>query len=73
MAVLHESELEELVPTSNGRPLLRGLLIGVAVGATVAGLIVLGQYIQARRTPRQAPPGGPAPTPPPTGGEPSPL
>lgn len=73
MAVLHESELEQLVPTTDGRPLLRGLLIGVAVGATVAGLIILGQYIQARRTPRPTPPADPTSTPPPAGGAPSPL
>jgi hypothetical protein len=70
MAVLRE-DVEQLVPTTDGRPLLRGLLIGVAVGATVAGLIILGQTIQARRARRQPPP-GPAAAPPP-GGAPSPL
>lgn len=71
MAVLRE-EVEQLVPTRDGRPLLRGMLIGVAVGATVAGLIILGQAIQARRSRRQPPPPGPASAPLP-GGAPSPL
>jgi hypothetical protein len=70
MTVLRE-DVEQLVPTRDGRPLLRGLLIGVAVGATVAGLIILGQTIQARRSRRQPPP-GPASAPPPDGA-PSPL
>jgi hypothetical protein len=73
MTVLQERELEQLVPTTDGRPLLRGLLIGIAVGATVASLIILGQHIQARRTRHQAPPTGPTSTPPPAGSEPSPL
>ncbi|PDW01189.1 hypothetical protein [Candidatus Viridilinea mediisalina] len=58
MAVLREAELEELIPTSDERPLLRGLIIGIAVGATIAGLIILAQTARKRQTRQEPPQGG---------------
>jgi hypothetical protein len=67
-------EVGRLVPQSDDAALLRGLLIGVAVGATIAGLLILGQTLQKRRAGR---PGasrlGPPPPEAPAGPEPSPL
>lgn len=67
------SEVERLVPPSGDWPLLRGLLVGALVGATVAGVLILTQTIQSRRGPRRAPPGPDLPPIPPLGAEPSPL
>ncbi|HMQ33530.1 MAG TPA: hypothetical protein PKD53_22555 [Chloroflexaceae bacterium] len=63
-------EVGRLVPLEDEWPLLRGLLLGLAVGATVAGVFMLGRELRARRAARRA--GGlpPAPLP---GVEPSPL
>lgn len=67
MAVLREAELEDLIPSSDERPLLRGLIVGIAVGATIAGLIILAQAVRKRQAEQEPPQGGPAPEQPPRG------
>lgn len=63
-------EVGRLVPLEDEWPLLRGLLLGLAVGATVAGVLVLGRELRSRRAARRARGLPPAPAP---GAEPSPL
>jgi hypothetical protein len=65
-----EDEVEGLVSSSDDWPLMRGLLLGIAIGATVAGAIMLTQALRARRASRRGPSLPPGP---PLGAEPSPL
>lgn len=59
-----------LVPTSEGRPLLQGLLVGVLLGAALAGVFVIGQTVATRRAQAARPGPPPAPLGP---ADPSPL
>jgi uncharacterized membrane protein len=67
-------EVGRLVPQHENGALLRGLLLGVAVGATIAGLLILSQTLRERCAAQRASgrQGPSAPTQPP-GPEPSPL
>lgn len=47
-------EVGRLVPQTEDGALLRGLLLGVAVGATIAGLLILTQTLRERRAARRA-------------------
>ncbi len=42
-------EVGRLVPLEDEWPLLRGLLLGLAVGAIVAGALVIGRELRSRR------------------------
>lgn len=68
-----EDAVEQIVPTDEGSPLLRGLLIGVALGATVAAVVILTRSLRARRAARRGPGDQSPPTLPPLGAAPSPL
>jgi uncharacterized integral membrane protein len=67
------AEVERLVPSTDDWPLMRGLLVGVAVGAAAAGLFVAVKIIQERRAARRIPPRYQPPPTPPLAGEASPL
>lgn len=64
------AEVERLVPSSDDWPLMRGLIIGAAIGAAAVGLYFLGRSLEARRRERSRPIPPPAPPP---GPEASPL
>lgn len=57
----YHDEVADLVPATDDHALLRGLLIGVAVGAVAVSLVLLGRTLEARRRARQAPPPPPSP------------
>ncbi len=59
MAAINQ-DVALVVPETDAWPLLRGVLIGVAVGATVTGLIIVGRLLYTRRAARRrnSPPGG---------------
>lgn len=65
-------EVGRLVPQTEQGALLRGLLLGVAVGAIIAGLLILTHTLRQRRAARRAERRRPAPDPT-TGTHPSPL
>ena len=48
-----EDEVDRLVPSSDDWPLVRGLLLGAAIGATVAGALLLTRALRARRSARR--------------------
>ncbi len=54
-------DVERLVPRANEWPLIRGVLVGIVIGAAAAGLVILGQTLAERRLTRQQ---GPTPPPP---------
>ncbi len=54
-------DVERLVPRAPEWPLVRGVLVGIVIGAAAAGLVILGQTLAERRQPRQQ---GPTPPPP---------
>lgn len=46
-------DVERLVPRTREWPLIRGVLVGMMLGAAAAGLVILGQRLAERRQTRQ--------------------